>query len=281
MSYFAGKRILITGAGSGLGRRMALSMAREGGRIIGWDISSERLSAVLEELRLASGSTHYGFVCDVADSAQVYATAEQVREAAGAPQILINNAGVVSGRHFLECSDRQIETTMGVNTMALFWTAKAFLPDMIAANSGHVVTVASSAGLVGVARLADYCASKFAAVGFDESLRAELRHVAPGVRTTVICPYYINTGMFAGVKTRFPWLLPIMDEYDAAARMVAAIRHRRARLIMPNLVFSVPLLRLLPVGVFDWIADFLGINRSMDAFTGRSGKGGKGGTGDE
>jgi all-trans-retinol dehydrogenase (NAD+) len=281
MSYFAGKRILITGAGSGLGRRMALAMAREGGRIIGWDISSERLSAVLAELKLATGSDHHGFVCDVADSAQVYATAEQVRKTVGPPQILINNAGVVSGKHFLACSDREIETTMGVNAMALFWTAKAFLPDMIAADSGHVVTVASAAGLVGVARLADYSASKFAAVGFDESLRAELRQTAPGVKTTVICPFYIDTGMFAGVKTRFAWLLPIMGEVEAVTRMVAAIRERRARLIMPPLVFTVPLLRLLPVVVFDWVADFLGINRSMDAFFGRAGRKGKGDTGNE
>ena len=119
---------------------------------------------------------------------------------------------MVSGKRFLDCSDDEIRRTMAVNTMAHFWTVKAFLPEMIARDSGHVVTVASAAGTIGVSRLADYCASKFAAVGFDESLRVELGQIAPGVVTTVICPFFITTGMFDGVRTRVPWLLPILDE---------------------------------------------------------------------
>ncbi len=268
MSYFSGKRILITGVGSGLGRRMALQMARKGGRIIGWDNRTEALESVLPELKRASGRDHHGYTCDVSDSAAVYAAAEAVKAEAGAPHIVINNAGVVSGKRFLECSEAEIERTMGVNTMALFWTAKAFLPEMIARNAGHLVTVSSAAGLVGVARLTDYSASKFAAVGFDESIRAELKQTAPGVKTTVICPYYIRTGMFDGVKTRFPWLLPIVDEHYAVSRIVSAIERRRPQLIMPPLVFSVPLLRLLPVAIFDWVANLLGINISMDEFKG-------------
>ena len=75
---------------------------------------------------------------------------------------------------------------------------------MLEANSGHIVSIASSAGLFGVTGLADYCASKFAAVGFDESLRFELAAMGKtGVHTTVVCPYFINTGMFDGVQTRF------------------------------------------------------------------------------
>ncbi len=270
MGYFAGKRILITGAGSGLGRGMALSMARKGGCIIGWDYDGQALDKVLFELKLAGGREAQGHVCDVSDHDAVAATAEEVRDNGGPIDILINNAGVVSGKHFLECSKAEIERTMGVNTMSLFWTARAFLPDMISRNAGHMVTVASAAGLIGVSKLADYCASKFAAVGFDESIRAELQQAAPNVCTTVICPYYINTGMFDGVRTRFPWLLPIVDEHYAVARMVKAIEQRRPRLIMPPLVFTIPLLRLLPVRFFDWTATFLGVNVSMDEFKGRN-----------
>lgn len=81
---------------------------------------------------------------------------------------------------------------------------KAFLPDMLEKNHGHIVTVASVAGLFGNAGLCDYCASKFAAVGFDESLRNELVNLnKTGVHTTVVCPYYINTGMFQGVKSEY------------------------------------------------------------------------------
>lgn len=270
MRYFKDKRILITGVGSGLGRRMALSMAREGAILIGWDIGLEALERVLSELKLASGRDHFGYVCDVSNRASVYETAEKVKAEAGPPDIVVNNAGVVSGKRFLDCEDPLIERTIGVNTLALFWIAKAFLPDMIRRNEGHMVTVASAAGLVGVASLADYCASKFAAVGFDESLRAELRQIAPGVATTVICPFYIDTGMFEGVKTRLPWLLPIMSESHAARRMVEAIGRRRPRLWMPPIVHAIPLLRLLPVPVFDWVANFLGINVSMKGFKGRN-----------
>ena len=191
------------------------------------------------------------------------------------PDILINNAGLVNGKRFLDCSDAEIQRTVGVNTMALFWTARAFLPDMIKRNAGHVVTVASAGGLIGTAKLADYCASKFAAVGFDESIRAELKQSAPGVKTTVICPFFINTGMFEGVKTRFPWLLPILDERYAADRMVRAIRRRQPRLVMPLLVYTVPLLRLMPVAVFDWLANFLGVHISMQDFRGRTPKPGE------
>jgi short-subunit dehydrogenase len=85
----------------------------------------------------------------------------------------------------------------------LLQTAKAFLPDMMSRNHGHLVTIASAAGLFGVNGLADYCASKFGAVGFDESIREELFNLGKdGVHTTVVCPSFINTGMFDGVKMR-------------------------------------------------------------------------------
>ena len=163
---------------------------------------------------MAAEAAEYGasgaqaFACDVSDREQVYARADEVRAAAGDVDVLVNNAGVVSGRPLLELSDEAIERTFGVNTLALFWTTRAFLPAMKARGSGHVVTVASAAGLIGTARETDYAASKFAAVGFNEALRQELRRGASGVRTTVVCPYYIDTGMFKGVKTRFPFLLP-------------------------------------------------------------------------
>ena len=89
--------------------------------------------------------------------------------------------------------------------MAHFWTVKAFLPEMIAAKKGHIVSTASLAGHGGTNKLVDYCASKFANVGFDEALRTELYvggH-ADYIHTTCICPYYISTGMFAGVQVSF------------------------------------------------------------------------------
>ena len=111
----------------------------------------------------------------------------------------------MNGTALLDTSDERIIRTFDVNIMAHFWTIKAFLPDMISQKRGHLVNVASLAGHSGTNKLVDYCASKFAAVGLDESLRVELFVQGHGdtVRTTVICPYYINTGMFAGVQVTF------------------------------------------------------------------------------
>jgi all-trans-retinol dehydrogenase (NAD+) len=267
MSDIAGRHVLITGGASGIGRLMALRLAARGAHLTLWDLNREALDRVVDEI----GARARGRICDVADRERVYATAAESAAAGGPVDILINNAGIVSGADFVNLSDAKIEATFAINVLALFWTCKAFLPAMIERNRGHIVTIASASALVGVARLADYSASKWAAMGFDESLRAELRTSAPGVVTTVVCPYYIDTGMFRGVRSRFPALLPILKEADVAERIVRAIETDRRRLVMPWLCHFVPLLRVLPVGLFDAITDFLGVNASMQEFTGRGG----------
>jgi all-trans-retinol dehydrogenase (NAD+) len=205
----------------------------------------------------------------------VYALADDVRAVAGDVDVLVNSAGVVSGRPLLELSDECIEQTFAVNSLALFWTTKAFLPAMTARGSAHLVTVASAAGLIGTSRETDYAAGKFAAVGFNESLRQELRRIAPGVKTNVVCPYYIDTGVFTGVKTRFPLLLPILREQDVADRILRAIQRDEAEVKMPFMVTSLPAMRLLPVWAFDRLADFFGLDNAMDAFAGLPPAGGE------
>ena len=269
MSEIAGQHVVITGGASGIGRLMAKKLAALGGRISVWDIHGQNLDSVVAELNATAREPARGFLCDVSKRDVVYRVAEETRAAAGAVDILINNAGVVSGARLLDLPDEKIEATLAINTLSLFWTAKAFLPQMIERNRGHVVTIASAAGLIGVAKLTDYATSKWAAVGFDESLRAELRQIAPGVKTTIVCPFYIDTGMFHGVRSRFPWLLPILKEDDVATRIVSAIQRGKRRLCVPPLVYTIPPMRLLPVGAFDWLATFLGVNASMDEFKGR------------
>jgi all-trans-retinol dehydrogenase (NAD+) len=265
MTSIAGSHVLVTGAASGLGRRMALGIARRQGTLSLWDVNQEALERVLEEVR-GLGARAEAFVVDVSNREAVYDAARRVEHAV---DILVNNAGVVSGRPLLELPDENIERSFAVNVLALFWTTKAFLPGMIERGRGHVVTIASAGGLIGVPKLSDYSASKFAAVGFDESLRVELRRTAPGVRTTVVCPFFVATGMFAGVKTRFSFLLPILDEEKVSERILAAIESNQKRLLMPWMVKTIAPLRLLPVSWFDGIARFMGIDASMDDFVGR------------
>ncbi|MGZ4661758.1 MAG: SDR family oxidoreductase [Arthrobacter sp.] len=261
----AGATLLVTGGGSGLGRRMALGAARRGSRVVIWDVDAAAGAAVRDEIRAAGGQADAQYV-DVTDRDAVKAAAAE----AGTVDVVVNNAGVVSGQRLLDATEDAIERTMNVNVLALYWVTRAFLGGMVERRRGTVVTVASAAGLVGVARQTDYSASKFAAVGFNESLRAELRADRADVNTLVVCPFYINTGMFDGVRTRWPLLLPILEEEDVAARVLDAIEAGHRKLVLPPLVNLLPVLRVLPVGVFDRLMDVLGVNRTMDHFTGRA-----------
>lgn len=261
----SGRTVLITGAGSGIGRLLAEGAAARGARVVIWDLSPASGAEVCEAIR-ARGGEALSFAVDVTDREAVAAAADQT----GTVDVLVNNAGIVTGKRLLDAADEEIERTFAVNTLALYWVTRAFLPGMIARRSGLVVTIASAAGLVGVAKQTDYSASKFAAVGFAESLRVELAKDDTGVDSFVVCPYYIDTGMFAGVKTKFPRLLPILSPDYAAGRTLDAIESGRIQLIMPRFVRTLPLVRMLPAGWFDQIMNVLGVNNTMDAFTGRS-----------
>ena len=261
-----GARVLITGAGSGIGRLMALDAAARGAaEILIWDLSADSGDAVRDEITAVGGQAR-SFEVNVADSAQV----ETVAERTGPVDILINCAGIVTGKKLLDADADAIRRVYDVNTLALYWTTKAFLPGMLERDRGAVVTIASAAGLTGVARQTDYSASKWAAVGFTESLRSELRAEGSRVGTLVVCPFYINTGMFDGVRTKFPRLLPILEETDVSTRVLNAIESGREQLVMPPLVRLVPGVRLLPTRAFDTVMDFLGVNQTMDHFTGRT-----------
>lgn len=259
---------LITGGASGIGLLTARILAAKGARVVLWDVNEKALAAVEDESR-AAGLPLYGMVCDVSDREDVYRAARALKAQWGEVDILINNAGVVSGSNFLATSDEKVERTMKINAMANFWTVRAFLPSMLERDEGHIVTVSSAAGIIGVTGLADYSASKFAAFGFHEAIRMELRKRESRVRTTVVCPFFIKTGMFDGVKTRFPFLLPILRPEYAAGRIVRAVENGDKRVVLPPFVYSVYLLRLFPVGVFDAVADFFGISAAMDDFRGR------------
>lgn len=263
-----GARVLITGAGSGIGRLMALDAAARGAaEILIWDLSAESGTIVRDEI-VAAGSHARAFQVNVADSSQVAATAEET----GPVDILINCAGIVTGTKLLEADEDAIRRVFDVNALALYWTTRAFLPGMLKRDRGSVVTISSAAGLTGVARQTDYSASKFAAVGFTESLRAELRADGSNVGTLVFCPFYINTGMFEGVATKFPRLLPILEETHVSAEVLNSIESGREQLVMPAMIRLLPGLRLLPTRVFDKAMDFFGVNKTMDNFTGRQPK---------
>jgi len=270
MTDIQGQRALITGGASGIGRLLATELGEAGARLVLWDIDEAGLQRAHGKL-LESGFEVNVYTCDLSDRESVAEAAAMTLDGSGPVDILINNAGVVSGQNILNIEDADIERTFDVNVLALFWTVRAFLPSMLERDAGHIVTIASAAGLAGTARLTDYCASKFAAIGFDESLRLELRNQNSKVTTTIVCPYFTDTGMFDGAQTRFSWLLPILKPEAVVGRILKAIRRNRQRVVMPWFLYTGWPMRLLPVRWFDALMDFFGISRSMDQFRGRSG----------
>ncbi|RSX54381.1 SDR family oxidoreductase [Bifidobacterium goeldii] len=271
--YYAGASVVITGAGSGIGRLMAERIAEEGGDVAIWDINDKAAQATADAINHSPTATGraFAFAVDVTDANAVAQAAERTAAALGKVNVLINNAGVVSGNDFENLTEKQIRRTFEVNALSLYWTNKAFLPYLRRQARAATVTVASAAGLVATARQTDYAASKFAAVGFTNALRSELKKAGSHIHTLLVCPYYINTGMFEGVTTKFPLLLPILSQERVADSIVRSIATGRERLIMPPFAAVSTIVAALPPKIADPIYSFFGINDCMDHFVGRAG----------
>ena len=165
--------------------------------------------------------------------------ADTVLASLGRVDILVNNAGIVSGMPLLKLSEKQIRATFEVNVISHFWTLQAFLPQMLSHRSGHIVTIASTAGRTGVSHLTDYCASKFAARGLEMSLRRELIDLGKikGIKLTCVNPYFINTGMFDGAESRSNLMNYIigcvyLEQNYVAHQIYEAIRYEKREITL-------------------------------------------------
>jgi short-subunit dehydrogenase len=178
----------------------------------------------------------------------------------------------VVGKNFHEHSYTQIEKTVQINTTGSMWVVRAFLNEMIERGSGHIVNLASASGYIGNPRMSVYAASKWAVLGWTESLQLEMKKLGAGVHVTAVIPSYIDTGMFDGVKA--PLLVPILKTDDIVERMITGIAKNRRAIKAPFMVRFVPFLKsILPASAFDWLAgNVLGVYSSMDSFKGRKPK---------
>uniref|UniRef100_A0A7M4FGC4 Short chain dehydrogenase/reductase family 16C member 5 n=1 Tax=Crocodylus porosus TaxID=8502 RepID=A0A7M4FGC4_CROPO len=245
----AGEIVLITGAANGIGREIAIHFAPLGVKLVLWDIDEEGNKETIRLAKINGAKEVYAYRCDCSNRKEVYKTADLVKKEVGDVSILINNAGIVTGNKFLDCPDSLVEKSMEVNTMAHFWTYKAFLPAMIASNHGHLVSIANSTGLHGTSGLA---VNFLWAVGFAESIDVEMRGLKkPGIKTTIVCPYFINTGMFDGIKTKSPRILPILDPEYTAETIVQTILQEQLYLVIPRSLYVITALTnyvLIPGG---------------------------------
>lgn len=260
--------VLITGGGSGIGQLVALRFLRLGSKVIIWDVNKdgmEMTKKMAEEEKLNVNNL-FIYQVDITNRHAVYHTADKVKQEVGIVDILINNAGVVSGTNLMDIPDEKIELTFKVNSISHFYMLKAFLPDMIKRDRGHICTIASVAGLIGVCSLSDYCASKYANVGMDYALRMEIAKANLNIKTTIVKPYFIQTGMFNGAN---PGFFPLLQPEYVANEIVDAILTETIEITIPWYMKLLALLELLPLEAIVPLYDFIGGYEWMENFHGR------------
>lgn len=269
----AGSTVLITGAAMGMGKMYAhLAVKDHAAHVVLWDVNGELLEQAGRELGGAGVHIH-SYIVDVSDLDAIELAAEKVREEVGSPDIVINNAGIVRGKYFWEHDQRSdIAATMAINTLAYMHVTREFLPAMIeGSRPSRIVNVASAAGLLSNPRMSVYASSKWAVVGWSDSLRLELQQAGhQHIAVTTFCPSYIRTGMFEGVRA--PLMTPLVDPEAATGRVWQAMKAGTPLLMMPWTVKVSKVLRgILPLRLWDLVADrVFGVYRSMDRFTGRA-----------
>ena len=270
MSSFANKHILITGGAGGIGLQMARRITRKGAaKLTLWDISADALEEAYHELN-SYQTDIYTATVDIAETAQIYSAAERLIKEVGPVDILINNAGIIVGKPFEEQNRDEIEQTIRINLLGAMHVCRALLPEMQKQQSGHIVNIASAAGLVPNPKMSVYAGSKWGMIGWSESLRVELDQQTADIGVTTIEPSYINTGMFEGVTP--PLLTPLLEPEDIADRIIQAVEKDKTHLRAPLMVKFIPLLKgILPQKVFDFVAGKLFmVYQSMDTFKGRT-----------
>jgi short-subunit dehydrogenase len=268
MSFFNNKIVLVTGGARGIGYLMGLKSVQRGAKkLILWDLDEDALLDAAKRLSKQGYNIETAQV-DVSDPEQVQEAAERVLQDQTV-DVLYNNAGIVSGKEFHEQNVNEMKKTMNVNSLGLMFVARSFLPAMMTQKSGYIINIASAAGLTPNPGMTVYAASKWAAVGWSESLKLELEKNESGVKVLTVMPSYINTGMFAGVTE--PLLMPLLDPDDITTKILDAVERGKARLREPFMVKLTPFFRgILPGKVYDFVAGkIFGVYDSMNTFIGR------------
>lgn len=242
--------IVITGGSSGIGELLANTFAVRNVTVAVLDVN---------EIESENYNINY-YKCDVSKWEEIERVSKQIVEEIGHPTVLINNAGVVQGKLLLDLSPEDVKQTINTNLLAHFWTVKAFLPNMVKQNAGHIVTIGSVMGLVGAAQMTDYCATKAGITSLHESLRYELdnRYHARKVRTTLVVPGHVNTPLFS--RARFPksflwrFFFSSVHPHSIAKAVIAAVDEQESRTInMPFYVHFAWWSRIFP----SWARDFM------------------------
>lgn len=282
MRSVSGLMVAITGGAMGMGKIYAEKAVDEGAAaVILLDVNADAMAATAKELEAraagmapagAATTAIHSFVVDLASRNDIAKVTAKIRQKVGDPDVLINNAGIIRSSLFWEHdAEKDIELTMNINALAAMYLSREFLPGMIAKKSEcRILNVASAAGTLSNPRMSVYAASKWAMIGWSDSVRLELERTGhKHVNVTTFAPSYISTGMFEGV--RGPLLTPIMTPVRATTAAWKAMLKGRPMLMKPWTVgFGRALKGLMPTRAWDVVAgSVFKVYSSMDKFTGR------------
>ncbi|MFW9875087.1 MAG: SDR family NAD(P)-dependent oxidoreductase [Candidatus Thorarchaeota archaeon] len=201
MKELKGKNCFITGAASGIGRSMALELAREGMNLYITDINLVDLENVKEDIEKI-GVNIVSNKCDVSKFEDWVKCEENFRSTLGDIDLLVNNAGIAIGGNIIQLELEDWEKVFGVNLWSIIYSLKTFVPRMIAKGSGHLVNVASGAGIFGSPEPLPYVTTKFAVVGLSEALFGNFNSM--GINVSVICPWVIATNIWSTSEMKVP-----------------------------------------------------------------------------
>ena len=262
MTQLHDKRVLITGSGHGLGRELAKTFAKAGCEIIVTDRDIDRVNETVN-LLTKSNQRAFGYAMDVTNPVSVQDVHDHVLSEHGPIDILINNAGIVCGGTFENVSLERHKAIYDVNCFGPVTVTHTLLSELLTRPESHIVNIASASALMPLPFAATYASSKWAVLGFSESLREELRLTGHGhVHVTSVCPGYIATGMFHGAKT--PFLMPMLTPQSLANEVVRAVQSDVEIVRTPWQVKLLPLLNaLLPRWLLRLVGDKLGVLDSM------------------
>ena len=239
LSTLRGRRVFVTGAASGIGRAVAVAAAAEGAELFLTDLNGTALADVAAQLADSGGIVRWAKPADVSDYDAVRAMGEDVHAAFGSMDVVLNVAGIAVWGTVENLEHRHWKSTIDVNLMGPIHVIECFVPAMIrAGRGGHLVTVSSAAGLIGIPWHAAYSASKFGVRGISEVLRFDLRR--HGIGVTVVCPGAVDTGLIetiqiARVDTAAPQFQRLRARFvkhsvtpeQAAAAILRGIRRNR------------------------------------------------------
>ncbi|XP_074662465.1 17-beta-hydroxysteroid dehydrogenase 13-like [Tubulanus polymorphus] len=251
-----GEIALVTGGGHGIGRELCYQIAIEGAFVVVWDIDQLGAEKTVNTIRSRGGKAKY-YLVDVTAYEQVVSTSNLVREEIGDVTILVNNAGILHGLDILNLSEKQIRKTFDVNSIALFWTIKAFLPRMIELNRGHVINICSLAAFSGLAYLSDYGSSKFAIRGLHTYLEEEIRlHFKRDIKLSSVFPGFTDTGLVKGMHSRFDRILTTKEVAQVTIEDV--LRNEQLIYVPRRMRYILGPIGLIPSKIVSLSLDFSG-----------------------